>query len=1145
VSVTEVGTPTKFQTTGTGTPKAIGPAAWGTGQDRAAGDLLVALVTASGSTSAGAITEQTSYGWTKIYEGGGTYVKAAIFTKTAAADATAPTFQSTIAGTSARCHVSVTIWQLHSTVATPVVDTGAQVTGTSASPFIVTTAANVAGAGEFGLAVVSMQYTTSAANTWGAVTGFTQVATDAATAYYHYVDADNSSPASGAPLSYNPTHSASTGLGGAIAVFKDGTLQPDTPPQLIQYAETVWNTTGAKSTPSVSWLAGDLIYVIGGVESSGTPITTPTATGLSFAADGTTVGSGSQCLAQSWVATAAADGSSAVSSTGAGALNYGLAVWVFRDHGGKGVRAGAVGQTVSLARSSPHSRVILGSFDYSTDAPSGLSWTPAIDAGGTEREKSTWSIWYDTLVADWGDQGNAGTTSYGTTGTATGPFSTIAVEIKGIYTAAEVSSATGGARLKKMSAAGSGSGITSASTPAGSAGQVSYDSVGPSSAGAGVSSNRNLSWTHPAGADHRAIVVGVEVDAITDTGWVVSATCAGNTMTPLGVVHANNGSAGILAVFGIADQGSGTLAIAVSTAGAGVPDDTAGGSIAFSAADLSSPFGSPQTAAGSSTAPSKALTAAATSMIAGFVASGDGVSSADAPATSRFIDNYMLGSGYAVGNVAGSTASGTGSPVTMSWYVATGPWAVIVVEVKGALTGAPGIPMKKMGIAGTGEIVTVDESVVTGGPRLKKMSASGAASGFADSSGGPRLKKARVSVTASGITVVSAGPRLKKMGVSGTATKVHTLSGGPGLKKMTIAGTSAGITVVSAGPRLKKESIAGSGSGISVVSAGPRMKKMSAAGTGSGITVVSTGPRLKKMGISGSGTKVHDLSGGISLKKMGVSGSGSVFAEEVAVVSGGPGLKKMSAAGAGSGITVVSAGPRLKKITVSSSGTGITVVSAGPRLKKMSVSSSGSGITVVSAGPRLKKMGVSGTGTKVHPLSGGISLEKMKITGTGTGITVVSAGPALKKMGVSGSGSPVSSASGGARMKKMSVFGFEGELAVFSGGPRLDKMTVSGTGAGITVTSAGPRLKKMKVAGTGSGITVISGGPSLERMRISGTGTGISVLSGGTTLARMELSGTGEGFADVTGGASMKKMRVLGSSTKIVESSDMFIFSML
>lgn len=220
--ISKIGTPTKSQSTGVGTPKTQ-TSQWGTGQDRATGDLLVALVTASGSTSAGTITENTAYGWNKIYEGGGTYVKAAIFTKTATGGDAAPTFQSTIAGTAARCHTSVTLWQLHgNNGATPVLDTGNQVSGTSGT-LSVSTAAALAVAGEFALACQSMQYTTSGANTWGAVGSWSQIATDAVSAYYHYVDAEVVNPASGSALTYNPTHSlASTGIGAAIAAFKPG-----------------------------------------------------------------------------------------------------------------------------------------------------------------------------------------------------------------------------------------------------------------------------------------------------------------------------------------------------------------------------------------------------------------------------------------------------------------------------------------------------------------------------------------------------------------------------------------------------------------------------------------------------------------------------------------------------------------------------------------------------------------------------------------------------------------------------------------------------------------------------------------------------------------------------------------------------------
>lgn len=219
-AVTPVGTPSQSASTGTGSPKTQA-GTWGTGQTRTAGNKLIALVTAAGTTSAGAITENSALGWTKEQEGGGTFVKAAIFSKTASGSDTAPTFQSTIAGTSARSRMSVVLYELTQGSGTPAVDTGGTAAGTSASPLTVTTAGNIAGAGEFALAVQCILGTTSAANTWGASGSWSNDFSDAVTAYNHSVDASQANPASGAALSYAPTHSyTTTGTAGAVLVIK-------------------------------------------------------------------------------------------------------------------------------------------------------------------------------------------------------------------------------------------------------------------------------------------------------------------------------------------------------------------------------------------------------------------------------------------------------------------------------------------------------------------------------------------------------------------------------------------------------------------------------------------------------------------------------------------------------------------------------------------------------------------------------------------------------------------------------------------------------------------------------------------------------------------------------------------------------------
>jgi hypothetical protein len=272
-----------------------------------------------------------------------------------------------------------------------------------------------------------------------------------------------------------------------------------------------------------------------------------------------------------------------------------------------------------------------------------------------------------------------------------------------------------------------------------------------------------------------------------------------------------------------------------------------------------------------------------------------------------------------------------------------------------------------------GKVVTAEQSDVSGGPSLKKMTISGSGT-----------------VTPADQSDVSGGPSLKKMTIAGSGTGLPAISGGPKLKKMTIACSATGISAVSGGPKLKKMGVSGSATKVSSVSGGPSLKKMSAAGSGTGISAVSGGPKLKKMGVAGSGsvtTNIPSFSGGPALKKMRVS----VTATKNALISGGPKFKKIGVAVSATGISSVSGAPRLKKMGVSGAATKISAVSGGPKLKKMTVAGSATKISVVSGGPLLKKMRIAGSGTVTTPvltLSGSISLRKMQAHGS---VMVISA----------------------------------------------------------------------------------------------------------------------------------------------------------
>jgi hypothetical protein len=211
VSISLVGTPSLVQNS-TGDPIT---GAFGSGQNRSVGNLLVALVGGMSSGGSGAVTLFSGSGWTKQFEGIGTQAPAgtvaSIWTKAATGGDAAPGFSCQLSGT--REGDVVVLYELtDSGGTTPVVDTGGNNAGSTANPLAGTTNASVTASGGFGLAVaLNGLGTIASSNTWGAVTGWSQAFKDAnnntfANGFGHYVIGTNSAPASGSTLTYNPTY---------------------------------------------------------------------------------------------------------------------------------------------------------------------------------------------------------------------------------------------------------------------------------------------------------------------------------------------------------------------------------------------------------------------------------------------------------------------------------------------------------------------------------------------------------------------------------------------------------------------------------------------------------------------------------------------------------------------------------------------------------------------------------------------------------------------------------------------------------------------------------------------------------------------------------------------------------------------------
>ncbi len=164
------------------------------------------------------------------------------------------------------------------------------------------------------------------------------------------------------------------------------------------------------------------------------PIANPTATGLSFTPGTVTGASSLACWGRYWTASPSAGGSAVVSSTGSSS-QWGMAVWVIRGATGLGNVSETdptsvdTASAISLTRSGSHS-LVLGIFaDFLAASPTGYSFTPALGSAGDDREHLLIPGQFTVYVADWADQGNTGTASYGVSGISNGAMTKIALEI--------------------------------------------------------------------------------------------------------------------------------------------------------------------------------------------------------------------------------------------------------------------------------------------------------------------------------------------------------------------------------------------------------------------------------------------------------------------------------------------------------------------------------------------------------------------------------------------------------------------------------------------------------------------------------------------------------------------------------------------
>lgn len=219
MGVTSLGTPTLARASSgsvTGT--------WATGQSRAAGNLLVAVVTAVAQTSVTA--PGAPAGWVKpVSATAGGRCSLGIFTRVAAGADAAPAFSSTLSGTGA---MTCTLWELSGQDPTTPLQTSGTATGTTTAALAVTSALAVAQAGSYAICASALELTSAATDAATPKSGWTAVADDGATSdVVHTACIALAGPPAGSALQGFVTWAAGGNSTGAVlAVFQPAMAPP-------------------------------------------------------------------------------------------------------------------------------------------------------------------------------------------------------------------------------------------------------------------------------------------------------------------------------------------------------------------------------------------------------------------------------------------------------------------------------------------------------------------------------------------------------------------------------------------------------------------------------------------------------------------------------------------------------------------------------------------------------------------------------------------------------------------------------------------------------------------------------------------------------------------------------------------------------
>lgn len=215
-----------------------------------------------------------------------------------------------------------------------------------------------------------------------------------------------------------------------------------TAPTLVQSAYTQSSGVTIVS-PTVSWQTGDVVVVLygnAGAANDNNRTPTNTGSGLSWTVQ-KTVSAASCCGGQvsTAVATASSSGTITCGTTGTNQAQI-VYVYVFRGSAGVGNSASTATpgttKTLSLTPTAADSSIAWGVFDWNADSVQTITPTATSHSSSSPGPQATpqsilVSGQFTMYLAELDDQTSAGAVSYGIGGSNSGPFTIVALEVKG------------------------------------------------------------------------------------------------------------------------------------------------------------------------------------------------------------------------------------------------------------------------------------------------------------------------------------------------------------------------------------------------------------------------------------------------------------------------------------------------------------------------------------------------------------------------------------------------------------------------------------------------------------------------------------------------------------------------------------------